>query len=102
MVDFSRSIAAVYREFGVQATFRPAAGGPPKDGLVILDQPGGEIFGGALITTDYTLRFPVATFQDVQKGDRFTLNRTDYVARESAQPLQDGLEATVPLAKTTP
>jgi len=101
-VDFSADITSFYADFGVEATHRPAAGGPPATGKVILDQPGGEIFGGALITTDYTLRFPVATFQDVQKGDRFTLNRTDYVARESAQPLQDGLEATVPLAKTTP
>lgn len=98
-MQFAADLAACYADFGVQATHRPAAGGPPAEGLAILDQPGGGIFGGELLTTDYTLRYPTSVFPDVVKGDRFTLNRTDYVARESAQPLQDGLEATVPLAK---
>lgn len=98
-MQFAADLAACYADFGVQATHRPAAGGPPQEGLVLLDQPGGGIFGGELLTTDYTLRYPASVFPDVVKGDRFTLGHTDYVARESAQPLQDGLECTVPLAR---
>lgn len=82
-----------------EVTHRPAAGGPPVVGIALLNQPGRDYFVGALAGTDYALRYPVAAFPSVQKGDRFTIGRTDYLVRDVPQPLADGLEAIAALVK---
>lgn len=83
----------------VEATLRPCAGGAPIIGFVHLRAPGIDLFNGAVATTDYTLRYPTATFPRVAVGDRITIGRTDYQVRDVPQPVADGLEATVSLAK---
>ena len=98
-MGFAADLAPFYADFGVTATWRPAVGGAPVSGKAILDQPGGSLFGGEVISTDTTLRYPVATFPRVEKGDRFTIDGADYLAREAALAVPDGLEATVPLTK---
>jgi len=88
-----------YDAFGVEATHRPAAGGPPTTVLVIHDEPGNQILGGEVFMTEPSLRYRTSTLPRAEKGDRFTLGRTEYIAREAAQNLKDGLEHLVPLAK---
>jgi len=100
-MDLAADLRLFYQQpFGCEVTHRPAAGGPPATGLAILDQPGAAIFAGSVIATDLSLRYPAATFPNVQKGDRLTIAGVDYVARESAQPMTDGMENTVTLAKS--
>ncbi len=94
---FPSDVSAFYVD-GESATLRPAAGGAPVTGRVILDQPGANLFNGSVSTTDYTLRYPTATFP-VSRGDRFTIGGADYLASAAPSELADGLEATVTLAK---
>lgn len=99
-MDFADDLPFFYAEFGVEVTHTPKAGGassPPE--LALHDQPGMTMIGGDILATDHSLRYPLATFPVVRKGDTFLIAGVTYTARENAQPLQDGLEYTVPLAK---
>lgn len=98
-MDLSTDIEAMYADFGVSASHTPNAGGQVTTALAILDEPGQEVIGGEIIATDYSLRFPTASFPAVKRLDAFTINGVTFTAREDAQPLQDGLEQIVPLAK---
>lgn len=93
-MDFSGDLAALYADFGVTAVRNGAT-----SALVILDQPGMEIVGGEVIATDYSIRFPTASFPPVKRLDTFLISGVTYTAREDAQPLQDGLEMAVPLSR---
>lgn len=84
----------------VDASHTPKGGGTATPGRVILDQPGMALFGDQVLATDYSLRYPAATFPAVRRGDTFQIGATTYTAREAAQPGQDGLELTVPLEKS--
>lgn len=96
---FSPDLPAFYADFGVTAAHTPAGGGFVTTALAILDQPGTEIVGGEILATDYTLRYPAASFPAVGRGDTFLVAAVTYTAREAAQPLLDGLEMIVPLAR---
>lgn len=98
-MDFSADLAALYADFSVIAAHTPAAGGITIYAEAILDQPGQTIIGGDIIATDYSLRYPAASFPAVHRGDTFLIAGTTYTAREAAQPLLDGLEHIAPLAR---
>lgn len=98
-MNLAGAVATVHGVFGSQVTLRPAAGGPSVTGRARLLQPGRDTFGGTLAVTDYTLRYPVATFPSIKKGDRITIGRTDYLVRDVPLATDDGLEAVAPLAK---
>lgn len=98
-MNFGDDTAAMYADFGVSAAHTPNAGGLVTTALAILDEPGMEVIGGDIIATDYSLRFPTASFPAVKRLDAFTIDGATYTAREDAKPLQDGLEQIVPLAK---
>lgn len=97
-MDFS-DLSPFYADFSVAVIHTPLVGSPSTK-QAIFDQPGIALIGGEMLATDYSLRYPVATFQDVRRGDQFTIGGLNYTARESAQPASiDGLEHIVPLAK---
>lgn len=99
-MNLAADIALFYAPpFGLETILRPAAGGAPITGRAILDRPGADPFSGSVATTDYVLRYPTATFPQVAEGDRITVGGADYVVRGVPDAGQDGLEATVPLAK---
>jgi hypothetical protein len=98
-MDFADDLSFFYAEFGVEVVHTPKAGGASTPGLALHDQPGMTMIGGDILATDHSLRYPLATFPVVHKGDTFLIAGVTYAAREKAQPLQDGLEYTVPLAK---
>jgi len=98
-MNFADEMPLFYADFGVLAVHTPKAGGASSSGFVLHDQPGMTLIGGDILATDHSLRYPVATFPVVRKGDTFLVAGVSYSARENAQPLQDGLEYTVPLAK---
>lgn len=98
-MDFSGDLSAFYADFGVSVSHTPNAGGQVTTAIAILDEPGQEVIGGDILATDYSLRFPASSFPAVKRGDAFTINGATFTAREDAQPLQDGLERIVPLAK---
>lgn len=99
-MDFSADLAIAYADFSVTVTHTPLVGSP-RVALALFDQPGTTIIGGEILATDYSLRYPVATFQAVKRGDAFTIGGLSYTARESAQPASiDGLEHIVPLARS--
>jgi len=90
-------IDLLYADFGVAVTHTPAGGGPTT-AKAMFDRPGTVLVGGEMLATDYSVRFPVASFQTVKRGDTFVIAGTTYLARENAQPADiDGLEAIVPL-----
>ena len=90
-------IDLLYADFGVDVTHTPAGGGPTT-AKAMFDRPGTVLVGGEMLATDYSVRFPVAAFQTVKRGDRFVIGGTTYLARENSQPADiDGLESIVPL-----
>ena len=97
-MDFAGDIGMLYDDFGVLARHTPAGGGFVTYAEAILDQPGQTIIGGEILATDYSLRYPAASFPAVHRGDTFLVDGATYTAREAAQPLLDGLEHIVPLA----
>jgi hypothetical protein len=93
-------LAPFYADFAVTVTHTPLVGSPAS-GSALFDQPGTTIIGGEILATDYSLRYPTATFQAVTRGDSFSIGAATYTARESAQPATiDGLEQIVPLARS--
>ncbi|MBC2731379.1 hypothetical protein [Thiobacillus sp.] len=90
-------LAPFYADFAVPVIHTPLVGSPAS-GQALFDQPGTTLIGGEILATDYALRYPVTTFQEVKRGDQFSIGGTTYTARESAQPASfDGLEHIVPL-----
>jgi hypothetical protein len=98
-MDFTADLPSYYADFGADATHTAAVGGAVTAGQVILDQPGQTLIGGEILATDYSLRYPAATFPAVKRGDTFLVGGITYTAREAAQPLLDGLEHIVPLSR---
>lgn len=99
-MDFAADLSMFYADFGVTVVYTPKGGVAVEPQLAILDQPGMELIGGNVLATDYSLRYPVATFPAVKRGDGFSIGGVAYTAREAAQPASvDGLEHIVPLAK---
>lgn len=99
-MDFAADLALFYADFGVPVVYTPKGGVAVEPRQAILDQPGMELIGGNVLATDYSLRYPVATFPAVKRGDGFSIGGVAYTAREAAQPVSvDGLEHIVPLAK---
>lgn len=99
-MDFAADLPILYADHGRYATYQAKAGGPVSTGYVLLDQPGVAVINGDLLATDLSLRFAAASFPNVRKGDTFAFDGATYTARESAQPLLDGLEMTVPVARS--
>jgi hypothetical protein len=90
-------LAPFYADFAVTVTHTPLVGSVAS-GLALFDRPGTELIGGEILATDYSLRYPVTTFQAVKNGDAFSIAGVTYTARESAQPASlEGLEHIVPL-----
>jgi hypothetical protein len=98
-MNFAADIGFFYVDFGVKAMHTPRAGGIQSSGLVLFDQPGMTLVAGDVLATDLAIRFPTETFPSVRKDDRFEINGMTYIARENAQPVDDGLEYTVPLKR---
>lgn len=98
-MDFAADLSLFYADFGVEVTHTPKLGGASRLSRAIHDQPGMTMIGGDILATDHTLRYPTADFPLVRKGDTFLIRGVTYAARENAQPLQDGLEFTVPLVR---
>ena len=99
-MDFAADLSLFYADFGQSVTWTPQVGSPVT-ALALHDLPGTTLIDGQLLATDHSLRFPLASFTSVKRGDAFTIDGVAYVAREGAQLLGvDGLEAIVPLAKS--
>lgn len=98
MTLFSDIIDPAYTMMGQAVTHTPVATGVPVDGRALFNGPGSVLLGD-MLATDYSLRYPAATFPAVKRGDAFTVGGVSYIAREHAQPLLDGAEMHVPLAK---
>lgn len=71
--------------------------GQSGSGRAILDCPGESLLGGAVLGTDFSLRYPVATFPNVRRGDQFEIGGALYVVSEAPQAVSDGLENVVQL-----
>lgn len=97
-MDFAADLPLFYSEFAVAVTHTPLVGAPAT-ARALFDQPGTAIINGEILATDYTLRYSVATFPGVKRGDTFTIAGNTYTARENAQPMIDGAEYVVPLAR---
>lgn len=99
-MDFTADLALFYSDFGQPATLAPQGGGAAVTGAAILDLPGTTVVDGQLLATDYSLRFPLATFPAIKRGDTVVVGGASYTVREGAQLIGvDGLEAIVALAK---
>lgn len=98
-MDFAADLPFFYAEFGVLARHTPKNGGASRDALVLFDQPGVSIVQGEILATDLGIRYQTASIPVVRKDDTFVIKGQTYLARENAQPTEDGDEHTVPLKK---
>lgn len=98
-MNLANDLTIIYSGWPATGVLWIPKSGQGKTGRAILDQPGTYISGGDIIATDFGLRYPADTFPGVRQGDRFIVEGITYTARENAQPTQDGLEHTVPLAR---
>ena len=76
--------------------------GTGNAGRAIHDLPGTVVLAGEALTTEHTLRYPLATFSAVKQGDTFTIDGQNYITTDAPLSTLDGLERTVPLACTGP
>lgn len=98
-MDFD-DLTPFYADLAVDVTHTPQVG-TPVTARALFDRPGTVIVGGEMLATDYSVRYPAATFQSVKRGDQFTIGGALYTARENPQPAAlDGLELIVPLARS--
>lgn len=74
--------------------------GQGGSGRAIHDHPGDIVLSGEALTTEHILRYPLSTFASVKQGDVFEIDGKTYVATDAPLSSQDGLECTVPLART--
>lgn len=98
-MDFAADIPLIYTDFGVTVTVTPKGGGTPVTGLALHRHPGASVLAGDVIGTERTLRYPLATFPALKRGDTVQIGTATYAVREAPQALSRGLEAIVPLAE---
>lgn len=98
-MDFSPDFSIFYSDFADPVIWSPKGGGASVTGRALYRRPGEGFFNDALLGQEHTLRYPLATFPDVRKGDTFRIAGVDYIARENPQPRAAGQEAVVPLIK---
>lgn len=99
-MDFAADLNLFYADFGQSVTWTPQIGSPVI-ALALHDLPGALVLDSQIISTDHTLRYPLASFPAVKRGDAFVIAGVSYVARESAQLIGvDGIEAVVPMARS--
>ena len=71
--------------------------GEQEDRMGIFSEPGQEVFGGELIATEPTLRYPVALFPSMPRHQQLTVAGRTWRTRAAPRLLSDGLEAVVAL-----
>lgn len=99
-MDLRNDLTLLYAAWPATSVMWLPKAGQGKNGRAIFDQPGSIILGGDILATDCGLRYPASTFPSVRQGDTFIVDGITYTARENAQPTLDGLEYTVPLARS--
>lgn len=100
MIDFAADLPAMYRALGaVSVAHTPSGGGATTTALALFDQPGQAVIGGDIVATDYSLRYPAASFPAIHRGDAIVVAGITYTVREDAQPTLDGLEMLCPLKR---
>ncbi|WP_119154151.1 head-tail joining protein [Caldimonas tepidiphila] len=101
MLDAAAMVDRLYRRLGTPATHMSAASGIETAVHVILDMGGGDASIAGLMQGDSpSLKLPAAAVTaGVRKGDTFQIGATTWRAREAGQPLRDGAELLVSLAK---
>jgi len=95
----SNDIAIMYAGWPAVGVVWIPRSGQGGTGRAIFNAPGSTILGPDVVALDATLQYPVGSFPGVRRGDRFVIDGATWVARETAEPLQDGLEATVALER---
>lgn len=99
-MDFAADLPALYADFGVPVIHTALSDSSVTSIIGLHDQPGVELLGGEFLATDYTVRFVLADLPaGVRRGDALTVDGVSFTAREASQPLLDGLEHIVPLAR---
>ena len=98
-MDFASDLSVFYSDFSVSVTWTPKGGGTSVTGKALHRQPGMTVIGGDVIATDHTLRYPIATFANVRKGDTFQIGALSFTVRENPILQPRGLEALVPLSR---
>lgn len=99
---FAEDLDQFYRveDFAVAASWTPANGDPAQIASVILDAPGELILGEAVISADYTIRYPAAKLAGLDVGEIVRVAGIDYQVRAvMPQPGGDGAETLATLAK---
>ena len=95
----SNDLAIVYAGWPAQDVRWLPRSGQGGTGRAIFNEPGTTILGPDVVALDASLQYPTATFPGVRRGDRFVIDGHTWIARENAQPTQDGLEASIPLER---
>lgn len=98
-MNLSNDIAILYAGWPAQSVVWIPRNGQGATGRAIFNEPGTTILGPDVVSIDATLQYPAGVFPNVRRGDRFVIDGHTWIAREPAQPAQDGLEATVSLER---
>lgn len=99
-MDFTDDLRLLYADWpAIDAQWIPQTG-PSVSDRAIHDHPGNIVLAGEALTTEHTLRYPLSSFPAVKQGDTFVIDGQSYITTDAPLSTLDGLECTVPLART--
>lgn len=96
---FATTLAPVYDALADDMVHAEALTGVQTPVRGIYTAPGETILDGVAMTTLATVRYTVASWPAVVRGDGIRLDGVDYTVREDPRSLLDGLEAVIPLER---
>lgn len=93
-------LGEVYRAVGDPVIFQPVSGAAAP-GWAMFSRSGMEVMGGDVVITEPALRYEVAAFPAVARGDQFTVEgQGAWRVRGAPVLLLDGREAVVALEQS--
>jgi len=93
MTFSDQSLSALYASLGEAVTLTPQSGSPVA-GRGVFDRVGKPLFG-EVMASEPSLRYSVAAFPGVVRGDVFSIGGEQWRVRQAPRLLLDGAEAEV-------
>lgn len=94
---FAASVAPAYEMVADDLVHTETLTGIDTPVRGVFSAPSEAVLDDAVIATPYSVRYSVAAWPVVTRGDNLRIDGVDYTVREDPRLLLDGLEAIIPL-----